>query len=60
MEKQVYYVTDTAGPDVAGKRSPGTGNEISLTPCQAEHPLRQGYITDKAPARSTGRKNKKD
>ena len=39
-----YKVTETAGPFVAGRRSPGEGKQIELTDAQAEHPLRTGEI----------------
>ena len=39
-----YLVTALAGNWVAGKRSPGEGNALWLTPKQAETPLRNGEI----------------
>ncbi len=36
--------------EVAGIRNPGEGKTISLTPEQAEHPLRLGHI-EKAPVK---------
>lgn len=40
----VYLVTETAGAEVAGRKNPGTNEEIVLTPAQAEQPLRLGYV----------------
>ena len=39
-----YKVTARAGGWVAGRRSPGAGEEIQLTPQQADTPLRNGEI----------------
>lgn len=47
--KKIYYVTDIAGPIVAGMKSPGAGKEILLSANQAEHPLRVGHISAEAP-----------
>ena len=47
--KRAYYTTETAGPLVAGVKNPGVGLPVSLTPSQAEHPLRLGYLTEEAP-----------
>lgn len=44
-----YYVTDTAGNWVAGKRSPGFGKVIDLTEAQAATPLRNGEISKDEP-----------
>jgi hypothetical protein len=41
-----YLVTESAGREVAGMRSPRAGKTISLTEAQAEHPLRLGYIVE--------------
>jgi hypothetical protein len=57
VEKKPYYVTALAGPVVAGVPNPGADREILLTRNQAEHALRQGYLSEKAP--SVGRKAKK-
>jgi len=45
-----FYVTDTAGKEVAGLRNPGVGKAILLTESQAEQPLRMRHITRKKPA----------
>ena len=39
-----YKITDTAGRDVAGQRSPGAGKLIELSESQAAHPLRLGHL----------------
>jgi len=41
---KTYFVTDTAGRDVAGRPNPGKNKPIELTDRQAEHPLRLGHI----------------
>lgn len=42
--KKTYFVTETAGRDVAGLPSPGADKPVRLSETQAEHPLRLGYI----------------
>lgn len=42
--KQEYIVTETAGREVAGQKSPGANKPIFLTENQAAHPLRLGHI----------------
>jgi hypothetical protein len=44
-ERGVFKVTKTAGEFVAGRRSPGTGKELTLTGRQAEHPHANGHVT---------------
>ena len=54
---KTYVVTDMAGREVAGRRSPGAGKTVDLTDEQAAHPLRLGHIellpaVDPAPAKT--------
>jgi hypothetical protein len=48
--KSEYIVTDKAGFEVAGRRSPGVGKSVFLTDKQAEHPLRLKEIARPTPA----------
>lgn len=48
--KKTYFVTDIAGPIVAGMKSPGAGMSILLSDAQAEHPLRLGHVSAAPPA----------
>ncbi|RWC91651.1 MAG: hypothetical protein EOS72_03070 [Mesorhizobium sp.] len=59
--KKTYYPTALAGKTVAGVPNPGEGLPIALTEEQAEHALRQGYLTEDAPAKGSddARKAKK-
>ena len=58
--KKAYYPTALAGKTVAGVPNPGVDIPIALTEQQAEHALRQGYLTEEAPAKSADdRKAKK-
>lgn len=50
--KKPYYPTALAGKTVAGVPNRGEGIPIALTEAQAEHALRQGYLTDEAPPKS--------
>ncbi|TIS37506.1 MAG: hypothetical protein E5W95_18000 [Mesorhizobium sp.] len=49
MKKQ-YFITESAGKTVAGVPNPGVDLPVLLTPHQAEHALRLGYLTEEAPA----------
>lgn len=42
--QNTYFVTESAGRDVAGRPSPGANKRVLLTAGQAEHPLRLGHI----------------
>ncbi|TIR24028.1 MAG: hypothetical protein E5X34_13315 [Mesorhizobium sp.] len=57
--KKTYYPTALAGKTVAGVPNPGEGIPIALTEQQAEHALRQGYLSEEAPAKSTDDKKVK-
>jgi hypothetical protein len=39
-----YRITEKAGPQVAGRKNPGKGMTIFLTPREAAHDLRVGAI----------------
>lgn len=53
--KTKFYVTKSAGRDVAGQASPGAGNSIMLTESQAAHALRVGHLSrNPISATSTG------
>mgnify|MGYP003664337235 CR=1 FL=1 len=51
MTKQDYLVTEKAGLFVAGKRSPGVGKTMSLTPDQAEYGLIARELQDPTKAK---------
>jgi hypothetical protein len=56
-----YQVTEKAGREVAGVKSPGAGKSIELTALQAEHPLRIGHIkpiNEKVDADATPRRRR--
>lgn len=57
--KKAYYPTALAGKTVAGVSNLGEGIPIALTEEQAEHAIRQGYLTGDAPSNDT-KKAKKD
>lgn len=57
--KKAYYPTALAGKTVAGVPNPGEGIPIALTEVQAEHALRQGYLSEEAPAKGTDDKKGK-
>lgn len=52
-----FIVTEAAGKEVAGQKSPGAGKKITLTELQAEHPLRLGHIA--LPTTAAKAENKK-
>lgn len=56
---ETYIVTPLAGAEVAGRRNPGEGEGIILTPTQAEHPLRLGYIRKVDPKITARRKRRR-
>lgn len=43
--KTTFYVTESAGGDVAGQTSPGFGGTMLLTESQAAHSLRIGHLS---------------
>ncbi|RWM29405.1 hypothetical protein [Mesorhizobium sp.] len=49
--KKAYYPTALAGKSVAGVPNPGEGIPIALTEQQAEHALRQGYLSEEPPTK---------
>lgn len=53
-----YTVTETAGDFVAGRRSPGAGKSIELTPEQARYPLLNKEIEETVPAPRATRSKK--
>ncbi len=52
-ETSKYYITETAGEWVAGKRSPGFRKPVELTEAQARTPLLNGEISKEKPVAKT-------
>lgn len=50
-----YRITEKAGRFVAGRRNPGAGTELALTPRAAAHELRLGTLAEAGPARTRRR-----